>query len=123
MLFLIFINDMPLYINEAYTEIYADDTTVHTSHKDQTVVQVRLQNSSTYFKYWCILHKMFVNLTKTSSMSTGSRQNGEKLAANYQINRIFIFLETFYQRRLLPLPLGASLGKGTIIFVNFVVIT
>ena len=75
MLFLIFINDMPLYINEAYTKIYADDTTVHTSHKDQTVVQVKLQNSSTDFKSWCILHKMFVNLTKTSSMSIGSRQN------------------------------------------------
>ena len=74
-LFLIFINDMPLYINEAYAEIYADDTTVHTSHKDQTVVQVKLQNSSTDFKSWCILHKMFVNLTKTSSMSIGSRQN------------------------------------------------
>ena len=42
-LFLIFINDMPLNINEAYAEIYADDPTVHTSHKDQTVVQVKLQ--------------------------------------------------------------------------------
>ena len=49
--------------------------TVHTSHKDQTVVQVKLQNSSTDFKSWCILHKMFVNLTKTSSMSIGSKQN------------------------------------------------
>ena len=30
-LFLIFINDMPLFINEEYAEIYADDTTVHTA--------------------------------------------------------------------------------------------
>ena len=74
-LFLIFINEMPLYINEAYAEIYEDDTTVHTSHKDQTVVQVKLQNSSTDFKSWCILHNLFLNLTKTSSMSIGSRQN------------------------------------------------
>ena len=66
---------MPLYINEAYAEIYADDTTVHTSHKDQTNVQVKLQNTSTDFKSWCIIHKMFVNLTKASSMSIGSRQN------------------------------------------------
>ena len=74
-LFLIFINDMPLYINEAYAEIYADDTNVHTSDIDQIVVQVKLQNSSTDFKCWCIIHKLFVNLTKTSSMSIGSRQN------------------------------------------------
>ena len=66
---------MPLYINEAYVEIYADDTTAHTAHKDQNVVQVKLQGSSTDFKFWCIVHKMFVNLTKTSSMSIGSRQN------------------------------------------------
>ena len=75
MLFLIFINDMHLYINEAYAEINADDTTVHTSDKDQTVVQVKLQNSYTDFKSWCIIRKMFVSLTKTSSMSIGSRQN------------------------------------------------
>ena len=74
-LFLIFINAMPLYINEAYAEIYANDTTVHISHKDQTVFQVKLQNSSMDYKSWCILHKMFVNLTKTSFMSIGSRQN------------------------------------------------
>ena len=74
-LFLIFINDMPLFINEAYAEIYADDTTAHTAHKDQNVVEVKLQGSSTDFKFWCIVHKMFVNLTKTSSMSIGSRQN------------------------------------------------
>ena len=46
-----------------------------TAHKDQNIVQVRLQSSSTNFNFWCIVHKMFVNLTKTSSMSIGSRQN------------------------------------------------
>ena len=50
-LFLIFIKDMPLYINEAYAEIYADDTTAHTAHKDQNVVQVKVQGSSTDFKF------------------------------------------------------------------------
>ena len=78
LLFLIFINDKPLYINEAYAEIYADDTTARTAHKDQNVVQVELQGCSTDFKFWCIVHKMFVNLTKTSSMSIGSRQNLSK---------------------------------------------
>ena len=33
-LFLLFVNDMPLFITEAYVDIYADDTTVHTSSKD-----------------------------------------------------------------------------------------
>ena len=33
-LFLIFINDMPLFINEAYAEVYADDSTVHAANKE-----------------------------------------------------------------------------------------
>ena len=42
---------------------------------DKTVVQVKLQKSSTDFKSWCIIHTMFANLAKTSSISIGSRQN------------------------------------------------
>ena len=74
-LFLIFINDMRLFINEAYAEVYADDTTVHAAHKDQNVVEIKLQTSAIDFKSRCILHKMFVNLTKTSYMTIGTRQN------------------------------------------------
>ena len=65
-LFLIFINDMPLFINEAYAEIYADDTTVHIADKDEKVVEIKLQSSATGFKSWCLQHKMFVHLGKTS---------------------------------------------------------
>ena len=69
------INDMPLFINEAYAEVYADDTTVHAAHKDQNVVETKLQNSAIHYKSWCIQHKMFVNLTKTSFITIGTRQN------------------------------------------------
>ena len=74
-LFFIFINDMPLFINEAYAEVYADDTAVHAAHKDQNVVKIKLQNSAIDYKSWCIQHKMFVNLTKISFMTIGTRQN------------------------------------------------
>ena len=74
-LFLIFINDMPLFINEAYAEIYADDTTVHTASKDEKVIETKLQVSATKFKSWCLQHKMFVHLAKISFMNIGTRQN------------------------------------------------
>ena len=45
-LFLIFINDMPLFINEACAEIYADNTTVHITDKDEKVVEIKLQSSA-----------------------------------------------------------------------------
>lgn len=66
---------MPLFINESYAEIYADDTTIHAAHKTQDIVETKLQNSAIDFKFWCIQHKMFVNWPKTSLMTIGTRQN------------------------------------------------
>ena len=73
--FLILITDMSLFVNEAYAEVYADDTTVRAAYKDQTVVQINHKNNAIDFKSWSLQHKMFVNLTKTSFMTIGTRQN------------------------------------------------
>ena len=66
---------MPLFINEAYAEIYAVDTTVHIADKDEKVVEIKLQSSTTGFKSWCLQHKMFVHLGKTSLMNIATMQN------------------------------------------------
>ena len=64
-----------LFIPEAYVDIYADDTTVHTSNKDTNIIKSKLQVSSNDFKLYCIQNKMFVHLGKTLFMLIGSRQN------------------------------------------------
>ena len=74
-LFLIFINDMPLLIYEAYAEIYADDTIVHTASTDEKVIETKLQVSATNFKSWCLQHKIIVHLAETSLTNIGMRQN------------------------------------------------
>ena len=38
-LFLLFVNDIPLFETEAYLDLYADDATMHTSSKTSTVVE------------------------------------------------------------------------------------
>ena len=45
MLFLLFVNDLPLFINETYLEMYADDATVHYASKKQ-------KHSSTWKKWF-----------------------------------------------------------------------
>ena len=50
-LFLLFVNDLPLFVKEAYLELYADDATVHTSSKQPTVVENRLQAGALDFKF------------------------------------------------------------------------
>ena len=46
-LFLLFINDLPLFINEEYLEMYADDTTAYFADKDQKKMETHLQNGTT----------------------------------------------------------------------------
>ena len=51
-LFLLFINDLPLFINEIYLDIYADDTTVHAADKGSKIVKKETSNR----------HKWILNL-------------------------------------------------------------
>ena len=72
-LFLLFINDLPLFTEDCDLDIYADDTTAHTTHKDAAVVKSRLQAGTNGFKCWCLCNKMHIHLKKTCHMLLGSR--------------------------------------------------
>ena len=72
-LFLIFINDMSLFINGIYPEGYADDSTVHAANKDTIVVENKLQNGGVGFRTWCRNNKMFIHFSKTSVTTIGTR--------------------------------------------------
>ena len=72
-LFLIFIIDIPLFINEAYAEVYANDATVYAANKDTIVVEYKLQNGAIGFWTWCRNNKMFNHFIKTSVMTIGTR--------------------------------------------------
>ena len=64
---------MPLFINEAYAEVYADDSTMHAANKDTLVVEYNLQNGAVGFWTLCRNNNMFIHLTKTSVMTIGTR--------------------------------------------------
>ena len=74
-LFLLFINDMPLFIKDTCLDSYADGTTVHTASKVPDTIKTKLQISSNDFKIYCKQNKMYVHVGKTSIMILGSRQN------------------------------------------------
>ena len=82
-LFLLFDNDLPLFINEAYVDLYADDSTVHSSHKQLNTVQDDLQMGSDNFKDWCLKNDMRIHLKKTSVMTVGFRQALTKIDSRY----------------------------------------
>ena len=78
-LFLLFVNDLPLFINETYLELYADDTTVHYASKNKIVLRRKLQMGANGFFNWCISNNMHVHLQKTSLMWIGTWQNLQHL--------------------------------------------
>ena len=67
-------NDIPIFVTEAYIDLYADDATMHTLSKKSTVVENKLQVGAQDIKSWCLSHKMFIHIEKTSVMLTGARQ-------------------------------------------------
>ena len=72
-LFIIFINDMPLHF-QTDTDIYADDTATHTHSKKLEVVEPKLQVNACEFNTRCIDNNMGVHYGKTHSFVVGSKQ-------------------------------------------------
>ena len=71
-LFLIFIKDMPLQL-QTNTDIYADDTFIHTAGIKLEVVEPKLQISAGDFNTRCIDNNMGVHNGKTHAFIVGSK--------------------------------------------------
>jgi len=67
LLFLLFINDLPLMFSNKITgsDLYADDTTLYDIHNKKEVLETRLQQALEDLKYWCFQNGMKINTDKT----------------------------------------------------------
>ena len=68
LLFLIFINDLPLNIDNVLTDLYADDTTLYCTGKLQTFIEKQLQAALHELSTWCKQNGMLINTAKTKVM-------------------------------------------------------
>ena len=68
LLFLIFINDLPLNIDNVLTDLYADDTTLYCTGKSQTFIEKQLQAALHELSTWCKQNGMLINTAKTKVM-------------------------------------------------------
>ena len=72
-LFLLFINDLPLFLKYCYSDVYADDATFHTSNTCMETIENDLQNDADTSLVWGRQNKIFVNFDKTSFMVLGTK--------------------------------------------------
>jgi hypothetical protein len=68
LLFNIFINDLPYFLNELITRMFADDTTVSASDTDYTKLLVKFNKSIEPLLIWCRFNKTDINWLKTEIM-------------------------------------------------------
>ena len=70
-LFLLFINDLPLFMKYCYSDFFADDATFHTNDKLFERVEMKLQSGADTAKGWSRQNKMHIHYDKTNYMILG----------------------------------------------------
>ena len=76
LLFLLFINDLPLYTEGVNAELYADDTTPFDVQESLTDIEQNLQEALSKLSIWCKCNGMVINTDKTKLMLITTSQNG-----------------------------------------------
>ena len=64
LLYILFMNDIPLEIKEGAFEMYADDSTVSVSGKTISEIETKLNTSARQIAMWCSDNKMAVSVEK-----------------------------------------------------------
>ena len=108
-LFLLFINDLPLFLKYCNSDFYADDATFHTNGKDKLTIENNLQSDLSEAKQWSKCNKMYINYQKTSCMTLGTkhRLNGSN---KLDINADNIKIKQVSDQKLLGLHIDKNLN-------------
>ena len=72
-LFLLFINDLPLLLKYCFSDLFADDLTIHTKSPDISVVNSEIQTNLGRTSIWGKQNKMTRHCMKTKYMLLGAR--------------------------------------------------
>ena len=80
-LFSLYINDLPLYM-EALCELFADDTSLHNHHKNLDTLMNSLQHSVDNLINWTEMNHMALHPDKTKFMLVTTRQKRQNLLSN-----------------------------------------
>ena len=75
LLFLMYINDLEMYLIDVNISQYADDTVISYSDPSQQKINSVLCTNLKILAEWCEMNKLTINVDKTKSMYFGSRNN------------------------------------------------
>ena len=84
-LFLIYINDLHLHLQDVHISQYADDTVISYAHENQLGTQGILLKNLTFLYEWCEKNKLTINIGKTKSMYFGTSHQTKNLDHSIQM--------------------------------------
>ena len=112
LLFSIYINDLPLFI-KILCELFADDTTLHTHHRNLNVVIDTLQKTIERLLLWSELNHMCLHPNKTKYMIITSRQKRQNIPISLpQLHIGNDILEEVETHKVLGLTIDNNLSWG-----------
>ena len=79
LLFLVYINDLPLHVEKSKLDLFADDVTLHSSSADMNVIENHLNCDIEKIDEWCLQNRMKINENKTKCMLMGTSKKISKL--------------------------------------------
>ena len=85
LLFILFINDLPLHIEHSDIDIFADDATLRNSSNDIHNINNDLQIDANNVVQWCKQNKMVLNENKTKCILIGTSQRLSRCQSNLEI--------------------------------------
>ena len=73
-LFLLFVNDLPLFLKHCYCDLFANDATVHTSSTDKDTINEDISADLLQIIYWSKRNKLPINFDKPTYMLLRARK-------------------------------------------------
>jgi hypothetical protein len=74
LLFIIFINDLPLHLSHCDSDLYADDTTIFTEGNNLKDIEILLNKDAENVYKWCTENNLSINAKKTTCMLIATPQ-------------------------------------------------
>ena len=111
LLFLIYINDLPLSLSHSIADIFADDTTLTTHSKSLDHVIFSLTRDLLHADQWCKLNQMSINSKKSKVLFITSKRNKHQIVeSNINIPFQGNSIEATSSAKLLGITINDSLS-------------
>ena len=88
LLFLLFINDLPLYTSNVNTDLYADDATLYAIQHSLEIIENNLDSALNNLHIWCKYNGMLLNSAKTKVMLVTINQKRKRINTD-KLNLIY----------------------------------